>query len=81
MAKKIYKQKSTGQLEWQLRNYLNKHDICKDDRVMQSIIINSFYGERGGDNENSWKEKVTYCSSHFGLFAQYANNNWKQKTA
>jgi hypothetical protein len=65
--------------EWKIRNYLNKHNIYKDDGGMQQIIINSFYNERGGDNESEWKEKLNYVHNHFGLFAQYAQNNWKQK--
>lgn len=65
--------------EYSIKNYLNKHDIYKDNSDMQDVIINSFYAERGQSNDDYWHDKITYISTHFGLFAQYAQNNWKQK--
>lgn len=73
--------------EWRLRNYLTKHDIYKENDGMQTVIINSFYNEHNESNgridvnDNAWKDKLKYINEHFGLFAQYANNNWKQKPA
>lgn len=70
--------------EWRLRNYLDKHEIHKGNGDMQTIIINSFYNEhnekkgRRNVNDDEWKDKLKYVNEHFGLFAQYANNNWKQ---
>ncbi len=63
--------------EYGIKNYLNKHNIYKDDSDFQTVIINSFYNERGGDNDNSWKTKVKYVKEHFGKFCMYAHNNWK----
>lgn len=63
--------------EWTLKNYLDKHGIYKGNNDMQTVIINSFYAERGMDNDDEWKDKLKYVNDHFGLFAQYANNNWK----
>ncbi len=63
--------------EWKISNYLNKHNIHKEDIGMQQIIMNSFVNERGVDNDANWKEKVDYIQNHFGLFTQYAQNNWK----
>lgn len=71
--------------EWRLINYLNKHGIYKDNLTMQEIIINSFYNQHNRDrgrsdvNDNEWKDKLKYVQNHFGLFAQYAHNNWKHK--
>lgn len=45
---------------------------------MQTIIINSFFNQYGGDNNAPWKEKLLVCNENFGRFAQYANT-WKQK--
>lgn len=77
--RKKYPFKNTYQTEWALKNYLTKHGIRPDDWESQTIIINSFYIERGGDNESDWKDKVLFTQEHFGLFAQYAQNNFKQK--
>ena len=74
---------STG--EWRLRNYLDKHNIYKGDAGMQTIIINSFYNEhnkkkgRLNVNDDHWNKKLKYIGEHFGLFAQYAQNNWKKQ--
>jgi hypothetical protein len=63
--------------EWRLRNYLHLNDIYKGNNDMATIIINSFFNERGGDNNADWKDKVAYCDTHFGKFAQYAHT-WKR---
>ena len=69
--------------EFSLKNYLDKHGIYKGDSDMQTIIINSFYNEHNkkaaSANDEEWKEKLLYVQKHFGSFAQYANNNWKEK--
>lgn len=65
--------------EWRLKNYLHLNDIYKGNNDMQTIIINSFFVQHGGDNEISWKAKVFMVNENFGLFAQYAQNNWKEK--
>lgn len=71
--------------EWKIKNYLDNHNIYKGNSDMQTIIINSFYNQHNEDkgrcglNGNSWKEKLKYVNEHFGMFAQYANNNWKKK--
>lgn len=70
--------------EWRLRNYLDKHNIHKGNGDIQTVIINSFYNthnERKGRlnvNDSDWKDKLAYVNNHFGLFAQYAHNNWKE---
>jgi len=49
---------------------------------MQTIIINSFYCERvksKSSNDDDWSIKLNYVNNHFGLFCQYAQNNWKLK--
>lgn len=79
VKKKKYPYRSVYQTEWGIKNYLNKHNIYANNSDMQTIIINSFYNQRGGDNEAPWKEKILYTQEHFGLFAQYAQNQWKQK--
>ena len=72
-------------VEWRLRNYLDKHGIHKGNGDMQTIIINSFYNEHNEkkrrifSNDDDWNKKLKYVQEHFGLFAQYAQNNWKQK--
>lgn len=69
--------------EYRIANYLDKHGIYKGDKTMRGIIINSFYNEhnekkgRTDVNDDDWKDKLKYVHSHFGLFAQYAQNNWK----
>ena len=69
--------------EWRLRNYLDKHNIYKENANMQTIIINSFYNEHNEkkrrifSNDDDWNKKLKYVQEHFGLFAQYAQNNWK----
>ena len=63
--------------EFGIINYLDKHEIHKGNHQMQSVIINSFCIERGVDNDSNWSEKVNCVNRHFGLFCQYANNNWK----
>ena len=66
--------------EYALKNYLNKHSIYKDNSNMQTIIINSFYCERvksKSSNDDDWSIKLNYVNNHFGLFCQYAQNNWK----
>lgn len=75
--------KGVSTAEWRLRNYLDKHNICKEDDDMQTIIINSFYNEHNAKkgrtdvNDDEWKDKLKYVTEHFGMFAQYAQNNWK----
>ena len=69
--------KSIQSLKWAIKNYLNKHNIYKDDSNMQTIIINSFYCENG-NNEDEWPTKIKYVQEHFGKFAMYAHNNWKK---
>lgn len=77
--------KSTQAVEWALRNYLNKHDIYKDNKDMQIVIINSFYNQHNHEkkrfdvNDNTWSIKVKYVNEHFGKFAMYAHNEWKNK--
>ena len=67
--------------EYGLKNYLNKHGIYKDNDDMQTIIINSFFCQCGGDNDEDWNIKLKFCKANFGRFAMYAHNNWKhQKT-
>jgi len=63
-----------------IKEYLDKHEIYKGDVGMHEIIINSFYNQRGGDNDDSWNKKTEYAQRYFGLFAQYANT-WKQKNS
>lgn len=63
--------------EYGIKNYLNKHGIYKGNHDMQSVIINSFIVQRGIGIDESWIYKLNYIQNHFGLFAQYANNNWK----
>ena len=64
--------------EYALKNYLNKHDIYKDNLDMQTVIINSFYNDRiDNGNDDNWNVKLKYTNDHFGLFCQYAQNNWK----
>jgi hypothetical protein len=65
--------------EFALKNYLNKHNIYKGNDDMQTIIINSFYNESGGNNNDEWINKINHCQNHFGTFCQYAQNNWKSK--
>jgi len=65
--------------EYAIKNYLNKHNIYKDNSDMQTIIINSFYNERTNNNDAKWIDKLKYTHSHFGLFCQYAQNNWKHE--
>lgn len=75
----------TSTNEWRINNYLDKHDIYKGNKDMQTIIINSFYNHHNAEkgrndvNDDEWKDKLKYVHEHFGLFAQYAQNNWKQK--
>lgn len=66
--------------EWQLKNYLHLNNIYRGNNDMQTIIINSFFTQYGGDNNAPWKEKVLVVNENFGRFAQYAQNNWKQKS-
>lgn len=63
--------------EWKLKNYLHINDIYKGNDDMQTIIINSFFNQYGGDNDAPWREKLLVCNENFGRFAQYANT-WKQ---
>ncbi len=73
-------QKKMKKTEYALKNYLNKHGIYKDNSDMQTIIINSFYCERAksnSPNKDDWNVKLNYVNNHFGLFCQYAQNNWK----
>ena len=66
--------------EYALKNYLNKHGIHKDNSDMHTIIINSFYNERVNtkeSNNDDWNKKLQYVNNNFGLFCQYAQNNWK----
>ena len=65
--------------EFAVKNYLNKHNIIKGNSNFQTVIINSFYCEKLGKeaNEHDWKRKLLYVTNHFGLFCQYAQNNWK----
>ena len=71
--------------EFSIKNYLNKHGIYKDNSDMQTIIINSFYNElnakqgRYDVNDDEWGFKLNFTHNHFGLFCQYAQNNWKSK--
>lgn len=65
--------------EWKLKNYLHINDIYKGNNDMQTIIINSFFVQYGGDNEAPWKEKLLVVNENFGRFAQYAQNHWKEK--
>jgi|GEM_PF-3090329 len=65
-------------LEWKLKNYLHINDIYKGNNDMQTIIINSFFNQYGGDNDAPWKEKLLVVNENFGRFAQYAQNNWKK---
>lgn len=67
-----------GKLEWRLKNYLHLNDIYKGNNDMQTIIINSFFVQYGGDNDAPWKEKLLVVNENFGKFAQYAQNNWKE---
>lgn len=82
-SKKKQKSRSISAIEWSLKNYLNKHNIHKDNKDMQTVIINSFYNEHNAKkgefmvNDDEWPIKIRYVQSHFGLFAQYAQNNWK----
>lgn len=71
--------RDTRKGEFWLKNYLNKKDIYKDNSDMQTVIINSFFGQCGGDNDAEWDEKIKFCQDHFGKFCQYAQNNWKHK--
>jgi len=75
--------KSIQAQEWGIKNYLNLHNIYKDDSDMQTIIINSFYNEQLKANFNSnkdeWRYKIEYVQKHFGKFAMYAQNNWKKQ--
>lgn len=79
------KTKGVSTAEWKLRNYLDKHNIYKGNRGMQTIIINSFYNQHNSDqgrenvNDTKWKDKLEYVHKHFGLFAQDVNNTWKDK--
>lgn len=66
-----------GKLEWKLKNYLHINDIYKGNNDMQTIIINSFYNQYGGNNNDDWKDKLFIVNDNFGLFAQYAQNQWK----
>jgi hypothetical protein len=63
--------------EFAIKNYLDKHYIYKGNSDMQTIIINSFYCECDKNNEDNWIDKLKYTQNHFGLFCQYAQNNWK----
>lgn len=63
--------------EWKLKNYLHLNNIYKGNNDMQTIIINSFFNQHGGDNNAPWKEKLLVCNENFGRFAQYAHT-WKQ---
>jgi len=78
-ATALNKNNSMKKDEFAIKNYLNKHNIYKDQSDMQTIIINSFYNQRGNDNDDEWEDKITYVQNHFGLFCQYAQNEWKQK--
>jgi hypothetical protein len=66
-------------IEWKLKNYLHLNEIYKGNNDMQSIIINSFFVQNGGDNEATWKYKLFVVNENFGRFAQYAHT-WKQKS-
>lgn len=71
MARLLGKNSSVQSKEWGIKNYLEKHGITVD----YHIIISSFV-----DNPDmNWKDKILYTQEHFGLFAQYAHNNFKQK--
>lgn len=65
--------------EYRLRNYLHLNDIYPDNNDMHTIIINSFYNQYGGNNDDDWQHKVNVASTHFGKFCQYAQNNWKKQ--
>lgn len=66
-----------GKEEWRLKNYLHLNHIYRGNNDMQTIIINSFFVQYGGDNDAPWKEKVRAVNVNFGSFAQYAQQNWK----
>lgn len=70
---------SINKAEYGIKNYLNKHNIYKGNNDMQAVIINSFIVERGVGIDESWLYKLNFIQNHFGLFAQYAQNNWKTK--
>lgn len=63
-----------------LKNYLNKHNIHKDDSDMQTIIINSFYNQHkyNADNNAKWSEKIAHCQRYFGSFSHYVMTEWKK---
>lgn len=65
--------------EYGIKNYLNKHKIYKGNHDMHAVIINSFVVERGVSIDETWLYKLGFIQKHFGLFAQYAHNNWKKK--
>lgn len=64
--------------DWSIRNYLIKHGIYADNSDMQTIIMNSYFNQMGGDNDTEWKDKIAYIGNHFGKFCQYAQG-WKSK--
>lgn len=68
--------------EFALKNYLNKHNIYKDNSDMQTVIINSFYNSNfiETSNDDNWNIKLELVNKHFGLFCQYAQNNWNHPT-
>lgn len=63
--------------EWLLKNYMHLNNIYKGNNAMQTIIINSFYCQFFGSNDDPWKEKILVTHENFGKFASYAQNNWK----
>lgn len=63
--------------EYRLRNYLHLNDIQKGKSDMAGLIINSFFLINGGANHLQWSAKVKWVYSNFGMFCQYAQNNWK----
>ena len=77
---KTKKSHSVNSMEWGIRNYMTKHNIYPNNPDIHMVIINSFINTRFSNLEDiEWRDRIKYIQSHFGLFAQYAQNNWKHK--
>lgn len=66
-----------SKIEYRLKNYLHLNNIKRGEDGMQTIIINSFWVNSGGDNDAEWRDKLEFANKHFGKFAMYSQNNWK----
>lgn len=59
-----------------IRNYMSKHG--NKDETLQNIMIIEFLKSRNVTLE--FKDGIKYIHEHFGLFCQFANNEYLKLT-